>query len=100
MPGFGAAGSIPMDTSQWPKCPNCGLPNIPERQICKRCRSDLRQAGIPTPSVPYTEVTGTLYISKDAHHRLLVSPHYLEYCGPSITLRTAWVNIERIRADG
>jgi hypothetical protein len=90
----------PLDSSQWTKCPNCGLPNIPERQICKRCRSELRQALIPTLPAVYTEVTGTLYTSADAHHLLFVSPSCLEYHGPGATIRTAWSNVVSIRADG
>jgi hypothetical protein len=91
-------GSSPMDTAQWPKCPACGLPNIPERTLCKRCRTML--TGTPTQPAAATESTGTLYTSADAHHRLFVSLPALEYVGPGITLRSAWANIDSLRGDG
>jgi len=74
-------------------CPNCGLENIPERRICKRCRTslaDLRQPSLPPAA---TDATGTLYVSPDQHHVLLIVPQYLEYGGPGITIRTSWDNI-------
>src|SRR5689334_3072323 len=94
---FRSGGSIPMDTSNWPKCPSCGLPNIPERTVCKRCRAKL--TGVPDPPAAATDVTGTLYTSSDAHQQLFLSSPALEYRGPGISIRTAWGNIESLRTD-
>jgi hypothetical protein len=95
----GSVASPPMDTSQWPKCPTCGLPNIPERSVCKRCRATLRFSSVLAPPTAATQATGRLYTSADAHHQLFVSSSFLEYAGPGITIRTAWGNIDSLRVD-
>lgn len=93
-----SAVSPPMDTSQWPKCPACGLPNIPERTLCKRCRAPLT-GPVPQPPVA-TDVTGRLYTSADAQHHVFVRASCLEYAGPAITICTAWGNIQALQAEG
>jgi hypothetical protein len=94
-----AISSFSVTTSDPWICPNCGLENIAERHICKRCRISLAQLRQPLLPPAATDTTGTLYISPDQHHCLLIVPQYLEYGDPGVTIRSTWNNIQSIRTD-
>ena len=81
----------------WQRCPNCGRPNIPERRICKRCRTALPLPSEPLAPPAATGVTGKLYTAPETRQLLFLVPYYLEYTCPRLTIRTVWENIGAIR---
>lgn len=82
-------------TSAYRRCPRCGLPNIVERYICKRCRFDFN-APIQLRLEPATDVTGRIYRDRAGATVLFLTADLLEYGAPDITLRTLWNNVRAI----
>lgn len=89
-----ASYSNAMRNKDWNICPNCGLPNIPERRICKRCRIYLHS--VLPQFEPHTNDTGKLYRDTAHQRTLFLSPNYLEYDTPQIGVRAAWSTVWHI----
>lgn len=84
-----------MPIATWKTCPYCGLQNISERRICKRCRGDISGSLTP-PLIPATEETLTMYSDESGKRLFTFSPHWLEYAAPDIAFRTHWSNLTTI----
>lgn len=82
-------------TNAYRRCPRCGLPNIVERYICKRCRFDFN-APIQPRLAPATDVTGRIYRDRAGTTVLFLTADLLEYGAPDIRLRTLWDNVRAI----
>lgn len=87
-----------MDRNRTLPCPECGLPNIIERSICKRCRAPLRPE-TTAPILPrvYTDITGMLYLAEG--YLLGIYPHMLTYETDGYFFEVPWDKTRRIQHD-
>ena len=87
-----------MDRNRTLPCPECGLPNIVERSICKRCRAPLRPE-TTAPILPrvYTDITGMLYLAEG--YLLGIYPHMLTYETDGYFFEVPWDKTRRIQHD-
>lgn len=76
-------------------CPHCGLPNIPERSICKRCRQPLLDTG-PAQQAASTGDTSAIFHDHVGSRMLIFSPTALEYDAPGVRFAAPYWNIKSI----